>query len=195
MALVAVFAVSAVASASASAFTNFVSKPAPQSFAAEQVGKHKFTISGSAVECEIAKFKGKTEKEKQTTLKKVEAVYEKCTAFGFVSSTVNMNGCTYGFNIAGEVEVECPTGKEIEIAVSNGSGCAVKIGTQSKLKSVTYTNVKGKNGRNSVEINVGVKKVKYTSNEKGFGCPKNGGEAEYKGIAVAEGATGTLEVS
>lgn len=71
-----------------------------------------------------------------------------------------MNGCTYGFNIKGEVEVECPSG-----------GCAVKIGKQTKLKSVTYANVVGKNGRNSTEVKIAVKKIKYTSNGKRIRLP------------------------
>jgi hypothetical protein len=47
----AVFAVSAVGAASASAFTEFVAKPAVQKITAGQTENHKFTVGGGTVEC------------------------------------------------------------------------------------------------------------------------------------------------
>jgi hypothetical protein len=199
LALVAAFALSAVASASASAFTLFVSSSLGQKAAALQKTKHIFTVEGKKVECELAHFTGTTLATsllftKFTTLAK----YEKCTAFTFISSTVNMHTCKYELGIGGLVNIVGCAGSEIEINVNNGAGCKITVEEQ-KLKGITYANVTGKNGRASTEVKIAVKEIKSTSNGAGTGCPikskvKGETKGEYTGTAVAEGETGTLKV-
>jgi hypothetical protein len=200
LALVAMLAISAIAAASASAFENFVANPFPQKFTAGQATKHKFTVEGKAVECNMATFTGEAKAEKQKEVE-VNAAYSECTAFAFIGSTVTMNGCKYDLHIIpgtnkGEADVvHCNTGKEIEIAVSNGSGCLITVGEQKGLKEITYGNVEGKNKRKSVEVVIAIKKIKLKSNGLGLGCPKaTATEGEYAGSSIAEGETGTLEV-
>jgi hypothetical protein len=195
VALVAVFALSVVAASSASAFTLFLSHPANQMVTAGQKGKHKFTVGGASVECNKATFLGNAP-GLEFTLFKTTAAYSECTAFGFVGSSVRMNGCEYQLHIGGVVDVEnCETGKEIEIEVNNGGPCILKMPAQSGLKSVTYANVTGANGRASVEIKIAVKSITGTSNGQGTGCPAAGAvTGEYTGSSVAEGAEGGVLV-
>ncbi len=192
LAIVAVVALSALTAASASAFTEFVAKPASQKVTAGQTKAHKFTIGSASVECKKAEFTGETSLEKFTAIE-FNASYGECTAFGFVGSNVKMNECKYNLHISGAVDVKCTGTKKIEIEVNNGGPCIISVGSQNGLKNGTYTNVIGKNGRASVEDKFNIKKIVYSSNGKGLGCPGNGQEAVYEGASVAEGS-GTLEV-
>jgi hypothetical protein len=66
--------------------------------------------------------------------------------FGGAPAVVDVNGCQYkltpvakeGANFEGSLDVACPEGKKITIT---GAGCTITIGSQSELKTVTYTNV------------------------------------------------------
>jgi hypothetical protein len=206
-----------VASA-ASAFKNFVVKPVPQEVVAGQTVKHVFTLPGSpAVECEVAKFTSKVNTETSPD-GLFRPTYEKCTAFGFPATITTHNHCEYeliaetgavavvnfnfkkfqeptvGETTCGTTKAQGEAKEELEIAVSNGSGCDVLVPAQAGLKKVEYANVTGKNGRKSVEVKIKVEKIKTFSNAKGIGCPANGLEGTYTGASVAEGATGTVEV-
>lgn len=192
LALVAASALSAGGAASASAFTEFVAKPSGQSVTASQSELHTFTIGGASVTCKSAVFTGTAPAEKFTVFE-MNPAYSECSAFGFVGSKAKMNECKFAMHITGVVDVKCPTGKEIEIEVNNGGPCIVKIPAQTGLKKLEYVNVTGKNGRASVEAKINIKKIAYTSNRKGVGCPAQAEEATYTGGSVAEGS-GTLEV-
>ena len=194
LALVAAFALSVVAASSASAFTLFLSEPANQMVSAGQLTTHKFEVGGASVECTTANFLG-TAPGLSFTLFKTSFEYSGCTAFGFVGSTVHSNKCEYQLHISGLVDVECPSGKEIEILVNNGGPCILKIPAQTGLEKVTYANITGKNGRGSVEIKIKAEKIKGTSNGKGIGCPAAGAiTGTYTGTSDAEGETGSVSV-
>jgi len=195
LSLFAMFAMSAAATASASAATTFLSSPTKQAISAEQKEKHIFTVEGKKVECTKATFTAVAPATEAFTELETSAAYSGCTAFGFISSEVLMNGCTYVLHAAGTVDIKCPAGKKIEVDVNNGSGCVISIGAQTGLKTIEYLGVTGKNGRLSVEIKIKAKEIAAESNGKGLGCPKSGAQkGEYTGTAVAEGATGTLDV-
>jgi hypothetical protein len=191
--IVVVFGLST--SASASAFENLVSKPFPQSFTAGQQATHTFEFEGKAFKCSTVTFTGEAKAEKQTELE-TRAEYGECTSFGSLKWTVAMNGCKYQFHLNGQFDIlNCNAGKQVELALANGAGCVLRIGEQTKLKQVTFANVKGKNGRNSVEIKLAVEGIAAESNGRGLFCPKAGAQKlDYNGSSMAEGATGALEV-
>ena len=193
--LIAMFAMSAFGTASASAFTLLLSHPAPQLVLAVQIGKHVFTVEGKKVECNIAHFHALVT-ILNSSLVLIKPIYSECTAFGFVNSTVHVNSCHYTLHIDGKTDIGCPAGREIEILVNNGSSCTIKVKPQTGLQLVTFANVKGANGRMGVETKIAIKKIALTSNGKGIGCPAaSATEGEYTGNSIAEGALGDLLVS
>lgn len=66
--------------------------------------------------------------------------------FGGAPAVVDVNGCQYkltpvakeGANFEGSLDIACPEGKKITVT---GAGCTFTIGSQTGLKTVTYTNV------------------------------------------------------
>jgi hypothetical protein len=106
-----------------------------------------------------------------------------------------MNGCDYTLHLSGVTDFSCPTGKDIQILVANGSSCAILIKAQTGLQLITFKNVKGANGRMAVEAKLAIKKIAISSNGKGIGCPAvTATEAEYTGISIFEGDRGDLLV-
>jgi hypothetical protein len=192
--VVAMLAMSALGAGSASAFTALLSHPAIQSVLAAQTKSHVFTVESKTVTCEDVHFTGTT-KGLISTLILITPKYNKCTAFGFINSTVHVNGCDYTLHISGVTDINCPSGRLMEILVANGSGCAIHIKPQTGLQSVTFSNEKGKNGRMGVLVTIGIKKIAVSSNGKGIGCPAaTATEGEYTGTSLAEGGTGDLLV-
>jgi hypothetical protein len=192
LALMAVVAMSAVATASASAH-EFISKPAVQNISAGQSKEHVFTVEGKTVKCTTAKFTGKTTAEKATE-QRVKFEYSGCTAFGFVGATVKANGCEYNLHANGETDVVgCEAGKGIEVIAGS---CVVTTVKQNGIKGTEYATVEGpKNKRNSIRAEIKDKSIKVNSNGAGV-CPSKKTEAavgEYSGQSISEGESGTLE--
>lgn len=171
---------SAVGAAGASA-TNFECEAYPCLVEGTGTGGI-FEIGGTSVECEKGLFKSEDVSAPSEALL-VLASYDKCKAFSIVTATVSMNGCDYTFHTIGTVDIG-PTGcGPITIKAAE---CEVTVGAQPGLSTVTYTNeVVG--GKMVVKVKAAVKKVAYHSNEKGFGCAKNGQEAEYRETVVVKG--------
>jgi hypothetical protein len=63
-------------------------------------------------------------------------------------------------------------------------GCEINIPTGQEFTE--GAEAKGIAG-GKIEASFSIKKIKYTSNEKGTGCPKNGEEATFSGSIIAEG--------
>lgn len=154
--LAAVFAMSAVAAASASA-DDFTSEESPVTLTGNQdSGTDKFTTTAGTVSCTNVSYHGTT--TAPTTTIKVKPTYSGCTGFGF-PATIHMNECEYALTLtepaAGvgptttTVEVLCPTGKEITItAISAGvTKCIVHVPAQkgpsgtTGLKHIEWANV------------------------------------------------------
>jgi hypothetical protein len=96
LALIAVFAGSAVAASAASAEpAEFISTPAAAEITAKQVAgnEHVFTVGGGTVKCKEANFTDKAAKEKSGD-GLFRASYGECTAFG-LAATVSMHNCEY----------------------------------------------------------------------------------------------------
>lgn len=182
LALVVMVALSVTLTSIASAaLLLFVAEQYPVMLLAHQSEANDFEIGSSKVECTTALFSsGSISGPTEEVL--VHPSYSGCTAFGFVGATVKTEGCNYILHISGVVDIECETGKKIEIVAST---CTVKVPAQTGLKEVGYSNIAGP----PMEVNVEdkVTKIAYESN-KGFGCPPNNTEeATYKGSENTEG--------
>jgi hypothetical protein len=117
LALVAVFAMSAVAASSASAL-HFVGGTGISKWDGVQVTTNVFTTNGVKTECDDATFTG-TVAASTTTEQTVIPVFGKCRfASKTVNATIHMNGCAFILTIpnappaSNPVHIECPTTKE-----------------------------------------------------------------------------------
>jgi hypothetical protein len=185
--VVSVFALSAVAAASASAFTKFEAEKYPVKLKAQQSTENVFQVgSGEAgkVSCKKATFES-GEYTAATESVKVKPAYSECTVFTVVGGEVKMNGCEYELfanesREGGDVKILCPTGKKIEVTAAS---CTVSVGSQA-LGGAGYANLA--TSPTAVEVKSAVTKIKYESNGLGV-CPANGQEATYNGNVIAKG--------
>ena len=145
LALVAVFAMSAVVASSASA-TAFTAASYPQHLAGEDTGAaDKFTVSGNELSCTNETFTSQI--TAQTTQLQLipEAVDCKTEGSAFNNVTGTDNGCTFTFDAHGHSVVDCPVNQKMEIHhYSNQShttvSCTNTVGAQNISGTVTYTN-------------------------------------------------------
>jgi hypothetical protein len=175
-------------SVSAASAAEFHSEVAHTSLSGSQIGTDVFTVNAGTVKCTEATYTGTQSAETAKTVK-VLPKYSGCTAFSFVNTTIDVNGCEYEFS--GENTdvniVNCAT--PITVTAFN---CWVTVGAQSGLKSVTYTN-EGSGTSRDVKVKVAITGIKYTQHSKSFpGCSSgtftNGsytGEATVKGANTA----------
>lgn len=196
LAVLAAFAMSAVAASAASAGELlqefFHEGEGTARGIAKNEGSHKFTAGLiGTIECKKATFTGTsfvTSPQKTVT---VEPAYNECM-FLKASVAVKTNGCTYKFNqptgFTGMVTVNCPIGKSIEFETF---GCKIQIGTQGPLSTVTYTNLA--TTPKSVKVGASVSKITYTAS--GI-CPVVGTKTDgtYSGTAIADAETEVLEL-
>jgi hypothetical protein len=193
LALVAVFAISAVASATASAHEFVASKEG--NLTGKALNTHKFKTSAGTVECEIAKASGTVVAPliKETQLGKVK--YEKCHVT-FIGNPAA--------EVAPEVEYEFFAGETKEhplvtpwVTLKNNititipsAGCKIEVNSagNSELKSVSYANLAG----GKLEIKATVKGITYkgTGGLCGNKEEKNG---EYTGNEEVGLEAGTIE--
>jgi len=158
--------------------------------ATSALGNGYFNTEAGAMEC-AAHFEG-SYTEASTTLT-ITPTYTSCRAFGFVSATINLNGCDYVFHGNGEVDLACPAGKAILIAAGN---CEATIGAQSGLKSISL-----KNNGNHIDAQASIKGIKYTVTKDGFLCPfagtgeKTGGEYIQNEAVTVKPVSGGTSIS
>jgi hypothetical protein len=199
LALVAVFAMSAViasaASASAGTLTTF---PAGKTVVAtgEQIGEHVFTLTdhpvGAAfnnVKCKKAIFDGVGTVATGATSVTVTPTYSECTAFG-QPATITHNGCNYvlstGTPTAGgwhvNTALSCPAGKFIEVHTGT---CAVTIAAQGPLTTSAATNSGVANPETGMDLllHTNITGITYTVTKDNIGCPLTGpaGKLWHKG--------------
>lgn len=138
-----------IAAAPASAI-EYKASSYPARAIAAQVGQTSMTIDGSTVACSSAFFKS-NEYAAATTSLTLKAEYAGCTAFGFVTATVQMNSCDYtaeeptklgADKYTATVSVKCTTaGDKIRITASTAFGaCEVEIGAQGPIQHLVLTN-------------------------------------------------------
>jgi hypothetical protein len=204
LALFAVLAMGAFTASAASA-GDFHSESATHTvIKGSQVGSDVFTVKAGTVKCEEATYAGEQVGATATTVK-VTPTYTECTAFGFVKTAIDTNGCTYEFSgDNNNVVIACPTAP-ITVTAFN---CHVKVGSQS-LAGITYTNTPtkaeaeheeketGKSSRlRDVDVGVNITGITYTQESKSFPGCSNGTftDGKYTGAATVQGftTTGTL---
>jgi hypothetical protein len=182
LALVAVFAMSAIASASASAFTEFVGTPVGGAITdANPAGNvHKFKTAVGTVECKQETSSGTVTAEKSATNKE-KVKYSECKVTEPFAAAATVSEAEYLFNANGSVKVE----NTITVKTSL---CTITVKPQSDT-GITYANLAG----GQLEVKTAVKNIVYsTSGLCGTKTNETGGE--YSGIAVAKVAGGSLQV-
>jgi len=185
LALVAVFAMSAVAASGASAFTTFEAETYPVKIKGTQTNTQEFAVNSGSIQCKKATFEGSASGASATL--KVKPKYEECTFAALGAATVEMNGCEYNLHAAGTVDVECETGKKIVVKAAT---CEVKVGSQSGLGGISYL-IKGSGKTREVEVSSEVKTIAYEESS-GLGCLTPGAHTNgvYKGKVLGKGTNG-----
>jgi hypothetical protein len=165
LATVAVFAaVPAVSTAS-----NFTASSYPATFSGTSSGQ-VFVLEAGKVECGTTKFSGTLTASSSSVT--IEASYSSCKAFGFVSATVNMNGCDYVFSTFGKWDINCGA-SPITISTST---CEATINSQSGLAPLSIAN-----GSGGLWLGPETKSLVYTVTKDGIGCPFSGTGAKTGG--------------
>ncbi|MFT3864759.1 MAG: hypothetical protein QM729_10845 [Solirubrobacterales bacterium] len=190
--MVAMLAVGVVGASAASA-ASFHSESSETFVLGSQSTQNVFTVNSRTVKCSTATFTGSFTGTSKSTLENIHPEYGGCEAFG-LEATVNTEGCNYTFNepsgsstYTGTVNVVCESGKEIEINAA--STCVVKVGSQSGLSSVTYTD-EGSGSSRSVLVTANVSGISSTVSGSTLICGTNGTRsATYTGSVSTKGYT------
>ncbi len=136
----------------------------------EAAATEEFIVNAGTAKCTESVYKG-TMKGKAASEVTLAPEYGGCTAFGFSSSEVKVNGCTYVFKSGeevsgkreGKLDIACPEGKAIEIIAKKLglTKCVITIGAQTGRTAVTYTN-EGSGSTRDVKFDLSVTGLKYT---------------------------------
>jgi hypothetical protein len=171
LALVAVFAMSAVAASGAQAVVNFHSDTNPTITTGQSVEEAKFVTSGGTVKCTEESYKGTMTGTQNgstwtTTTATVEPTYGGCTAFGFVGATIDVNGCTYVFHLTeatapptATVDLVCPAEKEITVTAGS---CITHVEPQTGLVHATFANGGTTTETKDITVTSTFSGIKYT---------------------------------
>jgi hypothetical protein len=150
LALVAVFAMSAVIASAAQAEQSYRSSGTPTELSGTQVATNKFHVPGAGtVECTGANFTGTVTGTAVSTLE-VHPTYSNCVAFGFAGTHITTTGCNYKFDtpVANQaaVHVLCTGTNTIKITPTffGASVCTVEVGSQTPTGVVDLANNAGK---------------------------------------------------
>jgi hypothetical protein len=194
LALVAVFAMSAVGASAASAVEFHVEK-APAQITVNQEGtSNGFDVQFGEVKCTTATYDATTKTVTTETTIELTPHYTGCT-FAGVATEVHHGNCKFVIHITGTdqgtVTIDCPVGEEI--TVTGGTKCTVHIPSQD-VGEITLTNIPG-NGGTTREITAhlnSLTKIKYTQTP-GTGVGKctslTTEEGKYTGTATVKAET------
>ncbi|HEX7279990.1 MAG TPA: trypsin-like serine protease [Solirubrobacterales bacterium] len=179
----------------------FITEASPATLKGSQVGSNVFTVNAGTIKCTTINYSGTLEEQSETI--ELTPSYSGCTAFGFISAPIDVNGCKFKFaatskseadSFGGTVDVVCPEGSAITATAFN---CHVKFGSQTGLSGVTYTDTTAASPKADVDVSVNLSGIKYTQESKSFpGCSSgtftNGTYAGSSTLwaETAEGATG-----
>jgi hypothetical protein len=155
LALVAVFAMSALVASAASADT-FTAESAPVDLTGAQTTTNEFSVAGATVKCPVARFTGTVATTSASSIT-VHPEYEgnessSCEVSPIGSATISTTGCNYiisGTTTNGDagVEVECSGTNEITV---NGP-CVIHIKAQKPTGGASFTNGT-ENGKGDVTV-------------------------------------------
>jgi len=188
LATIAVLAIGAVAASAAQA-GEFTASKYPATITGTQTVKHEFKFQTGEVICAKATFDGTLEAASETLT--ITAEYKECATPGAGGVTIKMNSCDYLLHagetiendrVDGSLDVQCnKEGDEIEF-VHAKTGCVVKIPAQTNRTTLVYTN---KPGAQDFEMDIALKELEYTQNEK---CAEQGkfNNGEYLGKSTMQ---------
>jgi hypothetical protein len=187
LALVAVFALTAVASA---AEFHSESSTGNTFLEGSQTTANVFTVTNpkgtkvADVHCSSATFTG-TQTGKTVSSVEVHPTYAGCEASPFGSAEVETDGCTYNLHSAGTVDIVCA--KEFAIKIV-APGCTITVGGgQSGLSSVNYSN---SGSPSTVTALANVEKIAYKASGglcSFFNVPSSGTLGDYAGGVNVKG--------
>jgi len=194
LALVAVFAMSAVGASAASATVEFHSESAPVTLTGTQEGEsNAFDVQFGEVKCKVAEYNGTTVKTTDTTVS-VTPNFEGCT-FAGVATIIDVNGCTFLIHVnnegppyKGTVDVVCPAG--MQMVVTGGTKCIVDVPAQTGKGPISFTDL-GTGATREVTLGLSeIQNITYTQTP-GTGVGKCGtvetGGGKYTGSAIVTG--------
>jgi hypothetical protein len=196
LALVAVFALSAMAASSASADT--FSAAAEPAFLTGSQGLEKedeFVVTNGITRCSVVKYDGQ-QATSPTTSVTLTPTYETCKSLG-LSAVVDTNGCDYLFTIndtthldtTGTIHIDCPTGQEITVTVAPPTAkCIIHVPEQTV--PVTYANAANGDIKATVDYNgLTYSETKGTGlGACATGLNPSGGHLLHGGVYKGEGA-------
>lgn len=196
LALVAVFAMSAVAASAASADKFTTDTGAPVELTAEAKSEQVFTTEGgNKVECSEVQVDEATVNSGDTSVT-VKPTYNKeantCTNEFTGASQVTTEGCHYTFhgetdaNGHAKVDIVCPEGSP-GIVIHNGLSCDITVAPQNGLVGVHYSNVANTTPEEDIVLNATVSGISYTATSACAFVGVFSGEAEYTGEVTVTG--------
>jgi hypothetical protein len=116
--------------------------------------------------------------------------YKNCNSLG--ATEVKMNGCQYLFTAKGELSIQCPEGKKIELKMPSWGECVMTIESQGPLFGFKYHNIEAKA---EITIESTVKGIKSTIDKSAIcGIPSGEWVGESTtGNAIITGETDDAE--
>jgi hypothetical protein len=203
LAITAVLAIGAMMASAATAAEFTASEYPAQITGSNTKGSEVFSTEGGDVECN-SHFISASQNAASSTLT-VTPAYTSCEAFGFLSATVNTEGCTYVFHATegsagvykSHVDVNCPAGQSIKVTAST---CKAEIKAQTGLTTVKTTNITEGADAGKVTVQPEVSSIAYTVTQDGFLCPFGGtgnkNDGTYTGdVVVSRIGGGSVSVS
>jgi hypothetical protein len=189
--LFACFAVGAVIAPAASAAVEFHSERERTEYWVEK-SEGLMTFNNGQVLCTQQEFKGIIDSDSSSSNELMLTAEYECGGPLGTKAEVKMNGCEYRLDAiekdpesyyVGLMDIECPSGKQIEINEVKGSElkCRVKLPGQKAMTKVTYLNAnEGKGVERYIIAYWTLTGIKYTQ-EAGFGLGKCTAESASNG--------------
>ncbi|HMJ72166.1 MAG TPA: hypothetical protein VK471_02250 [Solirubrobacterales bacterium] len=197
LALLAIFATSAVAASAASANPQFFSEMEDTTLTGSQglAMANILTTDLGELKCNVARFDGTMEPAETTTLT-LKPTYEECKQAG-ENAVVTLHGCSYLFHLGentetfeAKMDIECPDGEKIVIDTPE---CATTIPPQAGLGEVKFTN-EGAAATRAIVADLKIGGIDYV--EHGAGCPNETvttNNGTYTGLITVKGENAAEE--
>ena len=207
LALVAMFAMSAVGASMASAdeLTSELNQAVQMHGEKHPNFTDVFETTAGNTQCSSVTYHIGTVTVPPTTIR-ATPTYSGCTSSG-IPAVIDTNGCHFLFHVTGgsstvgDVTVECPSGKDITVTVSLAGTikCTVHVPPQTLTGDpVTYTNI-GSGTTREITVDVNAHGIQYTHTAgTGIGACTTGsgvtGAFKGKGILTANNHANTAHV-
>jgi hypothetical protein len=152
-----------------------------------QVGEDVWTFNAGTVKCKEATYSG-TQSTATSTAVRTVPKYSGCTAFGFVNTTVDVNGCELVFRPSPSLQYHLDCWPFTPMVIT-GFNCWVTIGDQEFASGITHTNTNSGKPRD-VDTNINLGGLSYTQHSKSFPGCTNGvfGNGKLTGSATVKGS-------